>query len=243
MRWIFIYPNKLKSWFSAASTVLQLFRPRLGPCLLALPLALAKKFAASPCRIPNFSVCLGIFFALIASTVGYAHELRCEPELQDVLDKVQCLPEGAEVVQKVLDQGPLSIELNRHLSYQFDGYWDSYNRAIYISKTEESSDCFLVTALLFELHNALHTTDIEHMYSLASKRAIGREQFIEEFEYLEYKNALATSQLLDKGACNGCFPCDCNWDMAPDFATHFEVQLRKGHSASIGAIYDQLAFN
>ena len=84
-----------------------------------------------------------LIFAFFASTVGFAHELRCEPKLQPILDKVQCFPEGAEVVRQVLEQGPLSIELNRHLSYQFDAYWDAYDRAIYVSKTEESSDCFL----------------------------------------------------------------------------------------------------
>ena len=57
---IALHPNRLKSWFSTSSATLQLFRPRLGPCLLALPLALVKKSAAPSCRIPSFSVCLGI---------------------------------------------------------------------------------------------------------------------------------------------------------------------------------------
>jgi len=176
------------------------------------------------------------------SPACFAHELRCEPELRPILEKLQSLPESDEVIQKVLEQGPLSIEHNTTLSTQFEGYWDAYSRAIYISQTDDNSECSLITTLLFELHNALRTDDIEHMYSLASKRAIGRDDFIEQFEFLEYQNALATSQIIDHGASLGYFPYGCAWRIATDFASHFEVQLRMGHSESLGALYDELAF-
>lgn len=180
-------------------------------------------------------------FCAFFSSACFAHQLRCEPELRPILEKLRSLPEGDAVIQKVLEQGPLSIEHNTALSTQFEGYWDAYSRAIYITQTDETSECSLITTLLFELHNALRTDDIEYMYSLASKRAIGRDDFIEQFEFLEYENALATAQIIDKGASLGYYPYGCAWGIADDFASHFEVQLRKGHSASLGALYDQLA--
>lgn len=184
-----------------------------------------------------------MFLIVFSFAIGYAEEreLYCTRELHPILEKIEAFPEGKEVIEKVLEQGPLSIQVNTHLSPQFEGYWDAYKRTIYISKNSRSSNCSLITTLLFELHNALRTSELERLYSLASKRAIERKQFIEEFEYVEYENAWATSLVLERGSELGYFPYNCSWDVDDNFADHFKVQQRGGHSALIGALYDQLA--
>lgn len=179
---------------------------------------------------------------LLISSIGYSNEnpLYCTPELRPVLEKIQAFPEGQEVISRVLEEGPIQIKLNRDLPEKFEGYWSAYDRTIYLNKNQWMSDCSLITTLLFELHNALRTADIEYMYSLASNHAIERDEFIEAFEYIEYENALATSLLVEQGAECGIFPYDCSWDLASNFAEHLDVQRDGGHSAWIGHIYDEL---
>ncbi|MBS0629126.1 MAG: hypothetical protein JSS30_02735 [Verrucomicrobia bacterium] len=183
-----------------------------------------------------------IFFILLLHAIGFSaqHELYCDPKLMPILEKVQQLPEASAVIDQVLCEGPLTIKINRELSSEFDGYWSSHYRTIYI--TPNRSECTQITALLMELHNALRTCDIEHMYSLAQNRSIGRKQFIRDFEYIEYENALEAKRLVEIGAKQGLFPHNCRFNIADNFLDHLDVQYSQGHSASIGRIYDQLTF-
>lgn len=184
-----------------------------------------------------------LFFIILATaSIGYsqANQIHCAPPLKKVLEKVRELPEADDLLYTVLQQGPLFIELNTDKPDQFDGYWSCTDRTIYITQLPQSSDCFLITALLFELQNALRTEDIEELYSLASYRAIGREDFIESLEYIEYENAYNTSSLLREGVASGVYPSGCYWHLSDDFSEHLKIQEDGGHCDWIGKLYDQL---
>lgn len=182
-----------------------------------------------------------IFFIVICS-VGYSKEyqMRCASELSTVLDKVESLPEGKELIFKVLEQGPLSIKVNNIYPDQFEGYWGGHNRTIYITKKRDSSDCSLVTTLLFELHNAVRTAAIKEVQCLVSNNQMNRTEFIQAIEYIEYENALSTTKLLNLGVKDGIFPRYCHWNIAGTFEEHYRIQREAGHSEWIGKMYDDL---
>lgn len=180
-----------------------------------------------------------ILLVVLFHAIGFSAQYYCARELQPILEKVQALPEAAEVIDQVLERGPISIELNHDYPDDFFGYWRSDQRTIYISKT--SSECIQITALIMELHNALRNADIEQMHALAYNRSIDREQFIEQFEYLEYENACETRRLVELGAHQGLFPCNCRFNIADNFGDHLDIQYKEGHSDWIGQIYDELS--
>jgi hypothetical protein len=157
-----------------------------------------------------------------------------------ILEKINSLPEGKELVSKVLEQGPLRIKRDPRNSNQFEGYWSAWDRTIYITEESYSSECSLITTLLFELHNALSTDELEKYYSLASNNQISRNRFIQSIELIEYENALSTAEMLRHGEECGIFPKNCDWYIADTFSEHYHFQKAYGHSASIGQIYDNL---
>ena len=76
-----LYPNKLKNWFSALSAWQQILSLRLRLVLEQCRSLQTLKFAPPPRRIPNFSICLGIFALqslLQADEVGGE---CCQPEI------------------------------------------------------------------------------------------------------------------------------------------------------------------
>jgi len=179
-----------------------------------------------------------ILLVILFHAVGFSAPFYCDPELKPILEKVQALPEANEVIDQVLSQGPLSIEVNRIHPDTFEGYWDSYQRTIYLNTSQEITECSLITTLLMELHNALRNDDIKRMHTLAQKRAIDKEQFIEQFEFIEYQNACAAKELLNAGVEKGIFPYGCSWNIADNFGDHFACQREMGHADWIGYIYD-----
>jgi hypothetical protein len=140
------------------------------------------------------------------------------------------------LIDKVLDEGPLTIATQYHLSENFNGYWSPEERTIYI--TPDSSHPF--STLLFELHNAVKNEEFRQLDLLAYKREISRKDYIQRQEFIEYQNALETSALLDKGMEEGLFPPNVGWYPAMTFKEHFQIQKSCGHSAWIGEAYDEM---
>lgn len=168
------------------------------------------------------------------------HSLRCCETMKSILAKLKQLDEVNDLIDKILEKGPLSIEMNRHLSKEFEGYWSSSNRTIYITKNH--NDGSLMTTLLFEMHNAVNDSELDRLDQLAAQRKLNRKQYIEAVERWEYENAKATTKILNKGIRMGLFPRDCYWPISEDFENHFRCQKSAGHSAHIGKMYDILRY-
>lgn len=146
------------------------------------------------------------------------------------------LPETNDLIAKILEEGPLYIEYNQHLSKRFDGYWSPHKRTIYITPSANHP----LSTLLFEMHNALKSNEFCKLDHLAHTGVISRKDYIEHQEYLEYQNALETFALLEEGVERGFFLPDSGWYPSETFEKHFRIQKKTGHSAWIGKAYDQV---
>ncbi|NGX45375.1 MAG: hypothetical protein K940chlam2_00525 [Chlamydiae bacterium] len=185
-----------------------------------------------------------MFILLVATSLLFSSfqqptppALSCAPELKETFVTLEQLPEASQLIAKILEEGPLHIRSNHHLSEEFAGYWSPSERTIFITP---SSDHPLST-LLFEMHNALRTSDFRELDQLAYLNQVSRKEYIKRQEYLEYQNALETSALLDKGMQEELFPQGSGWYPAETFDKHFRIQRSSGHSAWIGKAYDQLS--
>lgn len=171
-----------------------------------------------------------------AETVA-EHQLYCAPQFKGVLSTIQQLPEVEKLISKALEEGPITIKSNRSLSQEFEGYWSSDDRTVYLTKGSESG---LVTTLLFELHNAARDSELSQLHTLASQGQIKKWDYVEGVEWIEYQNALATSSLLNQGIEEGLFSSRCRWNLQSSFEKHFQQQKSMGHSYWIAQMYDQL---
>lgn len=175
-----------------------------------------------------------LIVSLLFTTLSFADEtpdFYCSQELETVYQTIVQLPEVCELVCQVLQEGPLQIQPNSFLSDQFEGYWNSNDRSVYITISRDPTFSEMIITMLFELHNASRDRDFNHIYNLAVDGLIDRDQYVEKMEYIEYENVLATSLLLKKGVEMGIFPDDCVWNVSPSFTEHFEIQKERGHSA------------
>lgn len=189
--------------------------------------------------IKAFITIIFAFCSICYADAQHEHSVHCAPELQNTLTTLQQLPEINDLIDQVLEEGCLYIETNCHQSKQFGGYWSSNVRTIWVTSSPQDKQ---LSTLLFEMHNALRDSDFKHLEELASSKELNRESFIEQMEYLEYQNALDTSELLDSGIEEGIFPPSYGWYPADTFEEHFRIQKSYGHSDWIGKIYDQVSY-
>ncbi|NGX27430.1 MAG: hypothetical protein K940chlam6_01366 [Chlamydiae bacterium] len=186
-----------------------------------------------------------IFSNLSLSSISYGkqieqstQELYCAPELRQVFSLLREMPDVNNLIDKILEGGPLYIEMNQHLSKKFEGYWSASDRTIYITKSR--SPAALLTTILFEMHNAANDTQLQHIDSLAYQGKTNRKQYVRAVEYWEYKNAKATTAILNRGIECGIFPENSYWYISDDFEEHFRIQKSAGHSSHIGEMYDDV---
>jgi len=165
------------------------------------------------------------------------HRLWCCPELRNILTQIRSLPEGNALVNKILEEGPLTIKLNKNLSKEFNGYWDGDKRTVFITYSKSTSIDVLFPTLLFELHNASRNQDFGKLDYLAHQRQMSKQEYVRSVEYIEFENVQAVTQLLQKGKAQGLYPQSIEWNFSNDFEKHFYVQQKTGHSAWIAKGY------
>lgn len=162
--------------------------------------------------------------------------------VQECIDKIQELPEAREMMEAIQKDGPVRIAVSNHpLSQQFGAYWDVDQRVICVCPAFHSSVGKMIGSILFEMHNALHDSQINHYYDLASEGKIDRESYIRSIEHLEYLNSKSTAALAEKGIEQGIFPPEARRNTYDNFEEHYYYQQYGGHSAWIGRSYDSLA--
>jgi len=173
-----------------------------------------------------------LLFSFSASSIQAAesYRLQCIKELQPTLQTLRKVPEIEELVQRILAEGPFTIQYNDSLSKKFEGYWDPYNRSILITKRSSQTEADRIMTVLFEMHNATRSKDFQKLDHLAYMRQINKETYIRESEFIEYENCLSTSQLLEQGVEQGIFPSSCAWPIYDDFEDHYRLMKRTGHA-------------
>ncbi len=167
-------------------------------------------------------------------------EVPCDPRLKKYLDKVLQLPQSRELIAQIQQQGPIRIEVVDHaLSQQFGAFWDRQNRAIGIQLSSQISEGDIIGSIVFELHNALSNSKVDHLDFLANSGQISREKYVESMEYLEYQNSKKASALAQEGIEMGLFPANARLPTYSCFEEHFYYQKMSGHSAWFEQAYDQ----
>ncbi len=205
--------------------------------------SLGEKLAlsGSEMNLEQVSIMKRLFLIVIlffSTTWAAVSQVECSPTLKGIYEIVLEVPEVESLVDRILQKGPLQIEMHSHLSNKFEGYWDGENRTIYITKTD--SKAAKISTLIFEMHNAAYDDELEKLDSLAKRGEISRPDYIRSVEYWEYQNAKKCAAILDKGIALGLFPKESHWKLSDTFEEHFRIQKKAGHSRHIGRMYDQL---
>ncbi|NGX59302.1 MAG: hypothetical protein KR126chlam3_00450 [Chlamydiae bacterium] len=170
--------------------------------------------------------------------VEHVSKTYCCPKLMEAFSLIRDMPQVNDLLSKILEDGPLYIRSNHHFTKKFEGYWSGNDRTIYVTKIH--SKAVQINTILFEMHNAINDSELEHLDCLAYYGKINRADYIRAVEYWEYKNAKATAAILNEGIEAAIFPEECYWYLSDDFEEHFHYQQSAGHSAYIGKMYDSV---
>ena len=162
----------------------------------------------------------------------------CVKELQHILATIQKVPQARTLISNVLKEGPIRITINTHLPKEFGAYWEGNQRIIVVNYNNPESE--LIDSIIFELHNALANTQLNHFDYLASSGQMTRNQYIESIERLEYSNAHLSKKIMERGVQMGVFPKNARLQLCATFEEHFRIQKKYGHSEWIGKNYDDL---
>jgi hypothetical protein len=167
--------------------------------------------------------------------------INCAPRLQKGLQALYKLPEVRQLIAKIYEDGPISIDVrNTSLSNGFGAFWDQDNRIICVGITPNSTESDIISSILFELHNAAVSNEINHYDELATRRQISKDDYVESIEYLEYSNSLKASKIAAKGIEQGILPRGSRLHTYRNFDEHYYYQRTSGHSSWIANTYDQL---
>ncbi len=181
-----------------------------------------------------------LFLALFALS-GTLFALPNHPrQVSTPLNLLYQLNDTKQLIEQVEKEGQLNIKISNFGANMSNAAWIPDERTIYLNYARRRSVGSVVCSLVFELHNALSGKQFDHYDQLAQQGKISRDEYIAAIEYVEYVNACNTSKILNKGVHMGIFPQDAEWPTPPPFQYHFDVQKRAGHSALIGAMYDDM---
>lgn len=169
-------------------------------------------------------------------------QIQCSAQLRPHMAKIMELPEARQLVALIQQEGPISVMVNTSSSaHCFKALWDLDRRVILVSMIPGRSEGDLIASILFELHNASITSQLDRLDMLASQRKIGKEKYVRDVEYLEFKNSHDTARLAEKGIGLGLFPRDARLPTYSTFEEHYRVQKMGGHSTWIGNTFDKLS--
>ena len=168
--------------------------------------------------------------------------VKCAPELQLILNKIQRLPEAQKLLETIQKEGPIQIVIkNVDVSNQFGAFWDPTERLICLAFAPHITQGSLIGSILFELHNAAVSSKFDHFDELAYNNKIDKEPYVRSKEYLEYVNSLNAAKMAEKGIVMGIFPRDAYLFTYPSFEEHYADQKMSGHAGHFARMYDQLS--
>lgn len=156
-------------------------------------------------------------------------------EVQSVLNRIELVEEGKALLNKHHD-----IQIRFISRPQFEAYWYPEARMICLSEANRRHPERLLRSVLFELHNAESTPQMQSLHNLARARRISKNEYIRRCEQIEFENSLSTMDILEKGIAAGKFPLASRWWMPRSFSDYFKLQMQSGHAAYHGGNYDRL---
>ncbi|MGA8165336.1 MAG: hypothetical protein WB791_10025 [Waddliaceae bacterium] len=161
--------------------------------------------------------------------------------LDSVVKKLSSLPEGKELIERAMEQGPIAVRFQRGLS--FPAFWETQQRIIIIDPDQNPTEGTRLTCLAFELNNALNDPYFQGLNERALAGSISKNQYVEGIERMEHQTGLKTQALLKKGVQQGLFPHDARQPTIENFEEHFRALQQTGHSRWIGDSYERMRRN
>ena len=175
---------------------------------------------------------------ILLSTSCFAGEIYTSKDFQPLVNKIQAIPAGSELIQKATQDGDIRVMETRNQPKKFLGYWSPGNRIIYLTDPNKHTDSELLTTLVFELHNASRDRD----FSILDRTPSTKADYVRQTELIEYQNVKATEEVLQQGRQLGLIPKDCRFNHYLSFEEHLKLQKRTGHSKYIADNYDRLKY-
>ncbi len=167
--------------------------------------------------------------------------INCSPQLRDILETIQQLPEAKKLIDTIQKEGAISIKVNTSQTLrEFGAFWDPDRRIIFVNYSPNDSRGALIGSILFELHNALVNSKINYFDELAAKGQIKKEDYVQAIEHLEYQNSLNASKIAEKGIKLGILPASARLPTYRNFEEHYLYQKIGGHSAWIASNYNRI---
>lgn len=164
----------------------------------------------------------------------------CPQSAKKAVEAIEKLPEASAMIDEAQKEGAIRIEYLYQDSLDFEAYWDSGKRTIFINGNRNKDLGEIICSILFELHNA---TTNKTIYTLLKKAQIGeitKDQYVENIERMEHQNAVNTVRLIEKGIASGLFPPTSRWNIYENFDDHYMIQQLYGHSQFIAANFDKV---
>lgn len=167
--------------------------------------------------------------------------MRVDPELTFSLKAIQALPEGTTLISKILAEGPLNIAVGENAVVRdFSACWDPDSRTIFIGLASRPTRGEVLGSLIFELQNALVSSQFDKLNQKAIQGRIKKADYIRSMEHLEYINSMNASKLAKIGIQKGLFPKSACLPTYKNFEEHFYYQKMSGHSDVFGQNFDLL---
>lgn len=180
-----------------------------------------------------------LFLLLLLPCTLFAYP-RVSPDLVEPLNLIARFPESRKVLDKVEQEGPISI-YSAPFQSTSNAMWVCDERAIVVNSIRPKTLGQQTRLILFELHNALRTKEFDELDRMACWKKISKEDYIRAVEYKEFQNVHNTTKLLEQAISQNFFPKDSYWTTVSNFNDHLRTQALSGHSQAIGALYERLA--
>lgn len=167
--------------------------------------------------------------------------IKASSNLERPLSTILSHPQSAALIQRVERQGPVKVSYVSFGEEKVHALWEADTRTIFINKAINPSNNQILNSIIFELHNAASTRELEFLFDQAEKGVLSKDAFVEAIERMEHRNALAAQQLIENGIALGKFPENCRLHYYYDFDDYYVVQQLFGHSQWIAAKYDEFS--
>lgn len=177
--------------------------------------------------------------ATLLSAPARNAKMRVDPELAFCVKAIETFPEGQALISNILSEGPLNIVItDNDVARAFSACWDSESRTICISLDSRPTQGEVLASLLFELQNALVSSQFDKLDQRATLGTISKNDYIHSMEYLEYINSINAAKIAKIGIQKGIFPECALLPTYSSFDEHFYYQKISGHSDVFGKNYD-----
>lgn len=179
------------------------------------------------------------FIILFIFIYSIAHSLKAPTALKDPVSALLNFPESERFINSVEKQGPIKIVYAPFPEKNLTALWEADTRTIYINKALPYSKGRILSSILFEMHNAASTQELERLYNLAFAGQITKEEFVRQIEMMEHRNGIMAKNLLLRGIYQGYFPENCQLHYFDSFEDYYAIQQVFGHSQWIADRFDE----